>query len=57
MSGIGSYLGDKNIKMYGVEPKGAESMKMSFKFDRVIGMGNVDNFVDGASWSCRGFNF
>ena len=49
MSGIGSYLEGTNIKLYGVEPKGAESMKMSFKFDRVIGLGNVDNFVDGAS--------
>ena len=53
MSGIGSYLEGKILNWYGVEPKGAESMKMSFKFDRVIGLGNVDNFVDGAYVECR----
>jgi threonine dehydratase len=49
MSGISTVLNDKGIKLYGVEPKGADSMKISLKFDRIISLGDVDNFVDGAS--------
>ncbi len=49
MSGISGFLNDKGVKLYGVEPKGADSMKISLKFDRIISLGDVDNFVDGAS--------
>ena len=49
LSGIGSFYEDKNIDIYGVEPKGADSMKQSIKFNKIISMENIDNFVDGAS--------
>jgi threonine dehydratase len=51
MSGVGSFFKkiDNNIKIYGVEPLGAESMTKSFQNNEVITMDNIDNFVDGAS--------
>ena len=30
MSGVGGFLKDRNIRLYGVEPKGAESMRLFF---------------------------
>ena len=47
-SGIGGFLSEKGKKKNGVELKGADSMRLSFNFDRVISLGDVDNFVDGA---------
>ena len=49
MSGVGGFLKDRNIRLYGVEPKGAESMRLSLNKGEIVSMGSVDNFVDGAS--------
>jgi threonine dehydratase len=49
MSGISMYCNLKNIKLFGVEPKGANSMKQSFDNDGVISIDKLDTFVDGAS--------
>ena len=51
ISGVGSYFKniDKDIKIFGVEPKGAESLKLSLDLKDRIYLENIDNFVDGAS--------
>ena len=51
ISGLGTYFKniDNNIKIFGVEPKGADSLKLSLELKNRIHLQNVDNFVDGAS--------
>tara|TARA_Y100000816_G_scaffold212055_1_gene157608 strand:- start:5977 stop:7257 length:1281 start_codon:yes stop_codon:yes gene_type:complete len=53
ISGVGSYLKNlnNNIKIFGVEPKGAESLKLSLDKNERVQLENIDNFVDGASVS------
>ena len=45
------YKNHKDIKIYGAEPLGAESMKLSIEKNKIIKMKNIDNFVDGSSVS------
>lgn len=51
ISGIGTYL--KNVspetKLIGVEPSGAPSMKEAIKQNKVVTLGKIDTFVDGAA--------
>ncbi|HJV44403.1 MAG TPA: threonine ammonia-lyase IlvA [Bacillota bacterium] len=51
ISGISAYI--KSIspetKMIGVEPAGAASMKQSLKEQKVVTLGEIDKFVDGAA--------
>jgi threonine dehydratase len=51
ISGIGAYLKskDKKIKVFGVEPLGANAMHQSLKANKIIELKNVDTFVDGAA--------
>ena len=57
ISGISSFIKnseDKNInkiKIFGVEPEGADSMKKSLECGERIKLNNIDTFVDGASVS------
>jgi threonine dehydratase len=37
------------MKVIGVEPEGAASMKLSFAQDRVVALEQIDTFVDGAA--------
>ena len=48
MSGISLYFNGTK-KIYGVEPLGAESMKLAFQNGGPVSMDKIDNFVDGAS--------
>lgn len=45
---------DYNTKIIGIEPKGAESLKLAFDNKHPIKIHNIDNFVDGASVSIVG---
>jgi threonine dehydratase len=38
-----------NIKIIGVEPLGAASMKEAIKYDKVVTLAKINNFVDGAA--------
>ncbi|KKQ27349.1 MAG: L-threonine ammonia-lyase [Candidatus Levybacteria bacterium GW2011_GWA1_37_16] len=51
VSGVGTYLKTKipNIKLIGVEPKGAQSMLKSIKKRDVVTLTNLDSFVDGTA--------
>lgn len=51
VSGVGIYLKSKikNVKLVGVEPKGAAGMYQSLKNDKVTTLENIDPFVDGAA--------
>lgn len=51
ISGISTYLKEKNknIKIFGVEPKGAASMFQSLKAGKIITLKNVDTFCDGVA--------
>lgn len=51
VSGVGTYLKDKikNIKVIGVEPKGAQSMLLSLRKGHVVTLKTIDPFVDGAA--------
>lgn len=51
ISGVSSYLKLKNekIKVFGVEPKGAASMKASLDAGKVEALKEIDVFVDGAA--------
>ena len=40
---------NNNCHVYGVEPEGAASMYESIKYNKIITLNNIDNFVDGAS--------
>jgi len=50
-SGVSALVKQINskIKIIGVEPLGAASMKESIKYNRVVTLENIDNFVDGAA--------
>lgn len=58
VSGVGTYLKTKvpNIKVIGVEPKGAQSMLESMKKGHVIAFQKLDSFVDGAAVEMIGVN-
>lgn len=51
VSGVGTYLKakSKNIKLIGVEPKGAAGMYRSLKNGKVITLESIDSFVDGVA--------
>ncbi len=51
ISGISSYLKKKlpTIQMIGIEPTGAASMNHSIKHDKVVGLSQIDTFVDGVA--------
>jgi threonine dehydratase len=51
VSGLALYLKNvnKKIKIFGVEPQGANSMYESLKHKRIITLKEVDTFVDGAA--------
>lgn len=51
VSGVGTYLKSKikNIKVIGVEPKGAPSMNASLKTGSIVTLSTIDSFVDGAA--------
>ena len=50
-SGLGTYLKSKvpNVKMVGVEPAGAPSMKRALEAGHVVRLEHIDKFVDGAA--------
>ncbi len=50
-AGVGSYFKQTNpqTKIIGVEPAGAPSMQKSFDAGKVVALGNIDKFVDGAA--------
>ncbi len=50
-SGIASYLKQKShkITVYGAEAEGAASMAKSFEENKVVELGKLDTFVDGAA--------
>lgn len=58
VSGVGTYLKTKipNIKVIGVEPKGAQSMLESIKKGHVVVFEELDGFVDGAAVKIVGKN-
>lgn len=51
VAGVGTYLKamSPGTKIFGIEPAGAAGMKASFMHDRVVGLENLDAFVDGAA--------
>jgi len=51
ISGISCYLKekDKDIKVFGVEAKGADCMDQSLKKDKVVSLEMVDTFCDGCA--------
>lgn len=51
ISGVGAYLKEKNknIKVIGVEAKGADCMDKSLKAKRIISLDSVDTFCDGCA--------
>ncbi len=51
ISGVGTYLKTKlkNVKLVGIEPKGAAGMYRSLKNGKVTALENIDPFVDGAA--------
>lgn len=51
IAGVSSYLKEKNkkIKVIGVEPEGAASMKLSLAKKKVVTLPSLDSFVDGAA--------
>lgn len=51
ISGIATYIKyiNSKIKIIGVEPKGAASMLLSLRKNRIITLENLDNFVDGVA--------
>ncbi|QFT88616.1 L-threonine dehydratase biosynthetic IlvA [Bacillus sp. THAF10] len=51
ISGVGSYFKEKRpeVKMVGVEPFGAPSMKQSLAENQVVALQEIDSFVDGAA--------
>lgn len=51
MSGLASYLKARNpaIRMVGVEPEGADSMRQSITAGRRLTLETIDTFVDGAA--------
>ncbi|MDO8583188.1 MAG: threonine ammonia-lyase IlvA [bacterium] len=58
VSGVGTYLKTKNpnIKVIGVEPKGAQSMLESMKKGSVVTFDKLNPFVDGAAVKTVGTN-
>lgn len=50
-SGAGYYLRNKkpDIKIFGVEPEGAPSMKTAMEQGQPVTLGNINRFVDGAA--------
>ena len=51
ISGISQYSKEINIdcKIIGIEPEGAESLKLAFNKNKPIKISDIDTFVDGAS--------
>jgi len=51
LAGLGMYIKSKSheTEIIGVEPAGAPSMLQSFKAGKVVTLGKVDKFVDGAA--------
>jgi threonine dehydratase len=50
-AGVGTYMKAIHpaMKVIGVEPEGAASMKQSFDHNRVVALDQIDTFVDGAA--------
>jgi threonine dehydratase len=50
-AGMASYLKllKPDVKVFGAEPAGAPSMKAALQQDRVVELGKIDTFVDGAA--------
>ena len=51
---IDKIIKEKNIKIIGVEPKGANSLEKSMEKKKRVNIDNLDTFVDGASVNCIG---
>ncbi len=51
ISGVATYVKGKKkeVKVFGVEAKGAASMAESLKQDKIVSLGTFDTFVDGAA--------
>ena len=58
LAGLGTYLKSRNIetKIIGVEPQGAPSMTEALKKGKVVTLGKIEKFVDGASVKTVGKN-
>ena len=54
LSYINEIIEEKNIKIIGVEPKGANSLERSIYKRERVNIDNLDTFVDGASVNCIG---
>jgi threonine dehydratase len=51
---INEIIKERNIKIIGVEPKGANSLEKSLDKKRRVNIDDLDTFVDGASVNCIG---
>ncbi|MFQ5452378.1 MAG: threonine ammonia-lyase IlvA [Candidatus Paceibacterota bacterium] len=58
ISGVGSYMKEnmKSIKLVGVEPNGAAAMHKSINSEKIVTLGKIDPFVDGAAVQTVGTN-